>query len=200
MNTPQQQAELYRKAAETIEMCAKHGIEAKFKYYSVEAFLISPAFDSPLEFYEFPIAVIEGQLVWADTVVYNALGRAITARHMKVGFDYTLVEPKQSLCEVEGKPVYKGDKLWNIRCDFSFVVDISDESGVWGESSCGIRIGAGFRDCSWNPPKRTVMVEIEIDDAEYHAGTRCVLRSNIDDINERTLQACRKAIDNLKGE
>lgn len=101
-NTPQQQAELYRKAAETIEMCAKHGIKPMVRIeghtYSIQECNLKYFLNS----FEFPLAVISGQLVWVDTVVYNCKGITVKACLMNEQCGpYTLTPPKPKTVMVE---------------------------------------------------------------------------------------------------
>lgn len=213
MNTPTQQAELYRKAAETIEMCAKHGIEPCIKHMGVFRRLASISLNDDFCKYEFPIAVIEGQLVWKGTPVYDEDGNKFegefadrvikdglqTADHKAIYYKlacYTITPPKQPLCEVEGKPVYKGDTLY-MSHGVPFKSYQVCKNVRYGElafydeyENCKEIVSR----CSWNPPKRTVMVECDIDDAKKMA----------DAANERLAEtyvydrvglACRKALE-----
>lgn len=188
MNTPEQQAELFDKAAETIRMCAPHGIDPMVKYTDNFGCREHPIYGLSLQnvfsAYEFPVDVIEGQLVWADTVVYNCNGIELKASGMS-GYNkpYTLTPPKQPLCEVEGKLVYKGDKLWYHGREFRV-----DEHSF---------INTLDRHWSWNQPKpKTVMVEFTVEDAEAIAS----LSANGFSQAHRIEEACRKALDNLKGD
>lgn len=139
MNTPQQQAELYRKAAETIEMCAEHGIEPMVKHNGNKPYIKHCTLNFNFSEYEFPLAVVEGKLVW------------------------------------EGDELYiDGEK---------FTVKYGNEI-----------IKRFISRYSWNPPKRTVMVELTVDDAEYLAEPP---KSYIEQ-NNRIIDACRKALGNLK--
>lgn len=141
MNTPMQQADLYRKAAETIEMCAKHGIEPCIKYINSVRGLCSLSLNDRFDRFEFPISIIEGQLVWADTIVYSEIWR-------------------------NGVPAY----------------------------SCSLKRN---NDENWslNPPKRTVMVELLIEDVDYIANATSYNKTNA----KRVKEYCLKALDNLKG-
>jgi hypothetical protein len=192
MNTPQQQAELYRKAAETIEMCAKHGIEPLVKIKGNTHEVNKVLYQLETAYYDFPIAVIEGKLVWSDTVVYNPHwinGRPAHVCSFTPNNDasWSLTPPKQPLCEVEGKPVYKGDRLYFTRgCPREVEAQSGEHDGRLAVSDGGIICTEWL---SWNPPKRTVMVEMLTEDAELHAN-----------IYSRLGLACKKAIDNLKGE
>ena len=100
-----------------------------------------------------------------------------------------------AVAEVEGKPVFIGDELYPPFCTSPF---IAAKVGDDGYISCG-HYQYEIRKLSWNPPKpRTIMVELLVKDAEYTAGTRCVLRSEVDNINERNSKACAKALEELK--
>jgi hypothetical protein len=135
MNTPQEQAALHRKAAETIEMCAPHGIEAYVKFKGHQHKVIEVFYQSRPAYYEFPLAVIEGQQVWADDWVYNKNELMVKAKEMVAQYaPYTI-----------------------------------------------------------NPPKpKTVMVELLVEDARYIANTGA--------ISVQLHEACRKALDNIRGE
>lgn len=98
---------------------------------------------------------------------------------------------------VEDKPVFIGDKLWNIPNNFKFTVTGAD---LWGENP---RIIGGDRcgrveDCSWSPPKpKTIMVELLVEDVKYYADEYPMLLVEIEKIQERRREACRKALDEL---
>lgn len=64
MNTPQQQAKLFDRAAATIRLCAPHGIEPKVKHTGAICDLAKCSLKTSFEDYEFPVVVVEGQLVW----------------------------------------------------------------------------------------------------------------------------------------
>jgi hypothetical protein len=135
MNTPEQQAILYRKAAETIEMCAPHNVEPIVKVRSTPYGVFKTMFDLNILDYEFPLAVISGQLVWADTVVFDRYGNGC-----------------------------RGTQV----------------------------IGGSLGPYTLTPPKRTVMVELLVEDAAEM--TKFEFSFN------RVSHACRKALDNLKGD
>lgn len=66
---------------------------------------------------------------------------------------FTWTEPNPILCEVEGKPVRKGDRLWSFYFDDWFVVDGCEPNsllvrqGVFGKTYA--------TSCAWNrPPKK----------------------------------------------
>ena len=198
MNSPKDQAELYRKAAETIEMCAKHGIKALFKVNSAICNLVGHEFRREFHLYEWPIAVIEGHLVWADTVVYNQHwinGVPAHACSFTPNNDasWSLNPPKQPLCVVEGKPVFKGDKLYCKDGTYIVINDIKNDALI-ADCSNGLRNSEyTFGFVSWNPPKRTVMVEMLVEDAEYFTTT-----SVLSNMTQRMNAACRKALEELK--
>ena len=102
MNTPTEQATLYRKAADTIEMCARNGGGPVVKIKGTLHNLINVMYQLEPAYYEFPVAILEGQLVWADTVVYEGNGNKLLAQHMnKMRTDYTLIPPKPKTVMVE---------------------------------------------------------------------------------------------------
>jgi hypothetical protein len=201
MNIPTEQATLYRKAAETIEMCAKHGVEPIIKYFKHEYIMERIGLSHKYSEYEFPITVISGQLVWADTVVYDQRGNAISAKNVITNCweYYTLTQPKQPLCMVEGKPVYSGDEVYDgNRC--KIIADRSDGVNIYG-SHCDLsRVVWDIKLCSWSPKPNTVMVEFNIEDAQkmacgsgggiYYNGVSFDVICN----------AFAKALDNLKGD
>lgn len=80
MNTPKERAELYRKAADTIDMCAEHGIQTLVKLNERERDISILEFTGNPKEYEFPLAVIEGKLVWPDDIVYHSDGLRYLAK------------------------------------------------------------------------------------------------------------------------
>jgi hypothetical protein len=97
-----------------------------------------------------------------------------------------------ALAIVEGKPVFKGDVLWNVPNNFKFTADRSDYIGgvqrIIGGSLC-----AWLEAASWNPPKpKTVMVELLREDAEQWAQIDYDKSTNI---YKAISKACRKALE-----
>lgn len=86
MNTPKQQAELYRKAADTIEMCEKYCVEPKIKYFGNFENLKTCTFRYDLENYLFPLAVVEGKLVFKGDELYDKSGNKRKALYVKKSF------------------------------------------------------------------------------------------------------------------
>jgi hypothetical protein len=199
MNSPEQQATLYRKAAETIEMCAKHGVEPLLKIGGALWPINKCDIKAQFECYEFPITVLDGQLVWADTVVYNKRGVCTKAAFMvKNCGPYTLAPPKQPLCMVEGKPVYKGSEVYDGN-GCKIIADRSDGVNIYG-SHCDLsRVVWDINLCSWSPKPKTVMVELLVEDAESLALADA--RNYYYGVSMKKLSdACRKALFNLKGD
>ena len=68
MNTPEQQAELYELWARTIRMCAKAGIEPRYKYRLIQ--YRHPDLSCDFEDYDFPVGVVEGKCVFKLDEMY----------------------------------------------------------------------------------------------------------------------------------
>jgi len=97
-------------------------------------------------------------------------------------FEKCFEELEFALAIVEGKPVFKGDELYDMygtKCTVNFT-DIHN-----------LKIdSAYFESYSWNPPKRTVMIELLVDDVKNMIANQF--------INHRTAIACSKALENSK--
>lgn len=106
------------------------------------------------------------------------------------------IKPEQwqfAIAEVEGKPVFIGDKLWNVPNNFKFVANYIKEQheglSIWSNVTNSVGQSGGLvSDMSWNPPKpKTVMVEILVEDARYVANTGA--------ISLPMVAACKKALE-----
>ena len=143
--------------------------------------------------------MVEGtRLEWQSCVqVKKSSGGWVVKKEpsMSVDFEYRL-----ALCILEGKPVFAGDEIWNVKEEFKFTVHswdrICKEVRLISEKNSW----AWLKNASWNPPKpKTVMVElplevaknlVEFDNSPYFAAFNPQLKIYID--------ACKKALKELK--
>ena len=124
-----------------------------------------------------------------DLFWYACVRNGVTKR--AVDHNWEAQNPELAFAIVEGKPVFKGDELWNVPNRFKFTADYY-EGGLLGSRKCNSegQSVAWLTDCSWNPPKpRTVMVELLVEDVEKLCGI-------FDSANIG--RACRKALGELK--
>ena len=106
---------------------------------------------------------------------------------------------KLALGIVEGKPAFKDDFLFNYQGERCKIVSRMDNSLQWESGDTKHPIyGMPLETWSWNPPKpKTVMVELTVDDVldeikEYERSHTTTMRIG------RRVEACRKALENLK--
>ena len=104
-----------------------------------------------------------------------------------------------ALAIVEGKPVFKGDALWNKTYNMIFIAEFITCAGIYSSNNGS---GAVYVDCSWNPPKpRTVMVELLVEDAKYWTSYNTKELEETSKYNVASnsfYKACRKALEELK--
>jgi len=103
-----------------------------------------------------------------DGILITIIGVAFS----DLSYDYEF-----PLAVVEGKPVFVGDKLYNLNSGNKFKAIERPRVG-WSDVSY----------LSWNPPKpKTVMVELLVEDAEYWSTCYAT--------NDRISAACLKALE-----
>ena len=122
--------------------------------------------------------VVEGtDLEWLNAIKHN--GRIHYSLY-EFSFDDLLRKYEIALAVVEGKPVFRGDRLyWK-------------DGTPWVANECP----AVFKEYSWNPPKpRTVLVELLAEDAEW-LGEPCPTQRC--EQSNHVINACRKALGELK--
>jgi len=93
MNTLEQQAELYELWARTIRVCAKAGIEPRYKYRLIQ--YRHPDLSCDFEDYDFPVAVVEGKCVFVGDELYcTCTGKKFTVKGLcnsNLAFEYTTI-------------------------------------------------------------------------------------------------------------
>ena len=127
------------------------------------------------------VAELEEQYPTIFTIRYkNNYYNAASLMNAYINWNAYRGEIEFALAIVEGKPVFVGDVLY---------YKTNDES--YGIRWYPTNVNHVFDSSSWNPPKpRTVMVELLVEDASYVA--------NVGLVNTKMVQACRKALENLK--
>lgn len=197
MNTPEQQAILYQKAKETVEMCAPHRIDPLIKHQDKVYLLNSVSLNCNYEDYEFPCAIVECVQVWADDVVYNRYGEKMKAKGMSSSCEPYTLTPPNPLFELEGKSVYIGDEIYDGN-GCKLIVERSDDKGVFGHYCNLQKAYWHMKYCSLSPKPKTVMVELLVEDARFFADELSLTLDKIKAINVRRIEACKKALEQLK--
>lgn len=120
--------------------------------------------------------MVEGtELEWSDVLLCN--------KHLPI---FPLVhraanEIELALGIIEGKPVWNGDKLFFPNGDQVFVSECVSLSKATG----------GTYDLSWNPPAKTIMVELLVEDVKSWVEFKDECRTYL---STRTSEACRTAL------
>lgn len=76
-------SDLYRKYADALDLCEKHGIDIlqAVKYYG-DTCNRCPVFTDKADTYSFPVAVVEGKPVFVGDVLFNIYGVANTIKEV----------------------------------------------------------------------------------------------------------------------